>query len=239
MRLSRFFVCLLLAMLVVSCASRRHEGADVSRAMVVKDKAFRQFLLDHGYAVYVGKGLTHRRLMAPTYVGGKIGELNCYRRGIRSLEGVAMFSQLNELVCSENPIVGLDLAGLPNLVTLTALEVPLQFIDLSGCSKLQTVELSEHRLNDIDLSHNLELTSLMCIFNPAITDIDLSHNVKLQTLYIRATGIRILDLSNNAFMHRVFATDTPVDTVWLSPKQDVGNLEVWVDDSIAILKRPE
>jgi len=237
MRLSRILVCFVLAMLVASCASRRHEGIDVSRAMIVKDKAFRQYLLDRGYAVCVGNGLTQRRLMAPTPVGSKIGEMNCYRRGIRSLEGIAMFSQLNELVCSENPINGLDLSGLPNLVTLTALEVPLQYIDISLCSKLQTVELSEHKLTDIDLSHNSELTSLMCIFNPAITDIDVSHNSKLQTLYVRATNIRILDLSNNAFMHRVFATDTPIDTVWLSPEQDVGDLEVWVDDTIAILKR--
>ncbi len=232
-RLCLYFLCTILA----ACTSHRHEGVDTSRAMVVKDKAFRQYLEAYGYAVRVGNGPLNRRLMTPTAVGSQIGVMNCYRRGIASLEGIGMFPQLYELVCSENPIEWLDLTGLPNLQSLTAMEVPLQHIDLTACQQLHTVELSEHRLNTLEVSHNTELTTLMCIFNDAITDIDLSHNNKLHTLYIRATGIRVLNLSHNSTMERVLATDTPLDTVWLSPKQDISKLEVWVDDTIAILKK--
>ena len=224
-------------LLLTACASRRYDGADMTKAMVVKDKAFRHYLSERGYAVYVGGALTGRRMMAPTAVGRQIRTLNCYRQGIHSLEGIAMFGQLDELVCSENPIEWLDLSSLPHLKSLTAMEVPLHYIDVSRCPALETLELSESMIDSIDVSHNGELRSLMCIFNPKITTIDLSGNDKLNTLYIRATSIRVLDLSHNASMSRVHATDTPVDTVWLSPLQDVGNLEVWVDDTIAILKR--
>lgn len=232
--MNRWFILTLVALLVGCGATKQGGGeavCDCQRAVKVPDKAFRTFLVDSSYAVKVGW-----QRLKPTAKGCALTTLECYGRGIHSLEGVAMFPQLTSLTCSDNPIEELDLNGLPRLERLYGLNLPLEHLALDSCRHLQRLQLSYTRLTGFDLGPHPELEFLLLIFSP-VSALDLTPCPLLTTLYIRGTQIRMLDLRANPAFFVLHALDTPLETLVVTQQQYDGDLKVSCPDSVRIVVR--
>lgn len=232
--MNRWFILTLVALLVGCGATKQGGGeavCDCQRAVKVPDKAFRTFLVDSSYAVKVGW-----QRLKPTAKGCALTTLECYGRGIHSLEGVAMFPQLTSLTCSDNPIAELDLGVLPRLERLYALDVPLRRLDVGEHSRLKRVQLSHTYLDTLDLATMPEVELLLCIFSP-LTAIDITPCQRLTTLYIRGTQITEVDLRGNPAMHELHALDTPLQTLVVTPAQYDGDIRASVPDLVRVVVR--
>ena len=231
----RLALVLAATLLLTACAATRQGGGetacDCRRAVSVPDKAFRTLLLEKGYAAKAGG---HR--LRPTPEGCALTALECYDRGIRSLRGIEMFPQLEEVVCSDNPLTALDLNGLPRLRRLYGLNLPLEHLALDSCRHLQRLQLSYTRLTGFDLGPHPELEFLLLIFSP-VSALDLTPCPLLTTLYIRGTQIRMLDLRANPAFFVLHALDTPLETLVVTQQQYDGDLKVSCPDSVRIVVR--
>ena len=229
--MNRWFILTLVALLVGCGATKQGGGeavCDCQRAVKVPDKAFRTFLVDSSYAVKVGW-----QRLKPTAKGCALTTLECYGRGIHSLEGVAMFPQLTSLTCSDNPIEELDLNGLPRLERLYGLNLPLERVALDSCRHLKHLQLSYTRLREFDLRPFPELELLLLIFSP-IDTLDLTPCPQLTTLYIRGTQIRRLDVRANPAFFVLHALDTPLEAIVVTQEQYDSKLKVSCADSVRI-----
>lgn len=225
-------VSVLSILLLASCAMSRPasmEVCDCQRAVRVPDKAFRTWLLDNGYAEKAG---WHK--LRPTAEGCALSALECYGQGIRSLEGIEIFPQLEQVTCSDNPLTELDLNTLPHLQRLYGINLPLKRIAIDNCHRLQHIELSYSHLESIDLAPFPELEFFFCIFAPLST-IDLSPCRSLKSLYIRGTQIGEVDLRPCSNLLEIHALDTPLQTIIVTEEQYNSNMKVSVPDSVRIV----
>ncbi len=223
---------LLLALLLASCAA--HRQRETALVAVVPDKAFRNYLVNNGYAEKVH---TFGRTLRPTAKGRALEEMACYEMGITSLRGIKMFPQLKTLVCSGNPITTLDLNCLPLLERLHGIHLPLRRIDIDSCHHLKGLELSYTQLTEFDLHPFPELTYFFCIFSP-LTRIDLSPCPALKSVYIRGTQITDIDLTPCTDFFQLHATDTPLRTIRVTTEQYMGDIKVSCDDSVTLVVAP-
>lgn len=222
---------LLAILLLAGCGASRPVGSgvcDCQQAVRVPDKAFRDFLIDQGYAVKAG---WHK--LKPTIEGCALTELECYNQGICSLEGIEMFPQLEQVTCSDNPLTELDLDGLPRLERLYCLNVPLQRLEMDSCHRMKRVQLSYTKLKALNLAPFPELELLLIIFSP-LTEIDLIPCVNLRQLYIRGTRIREVDMRPCVNLFEIHALDTPMELLVVSPEQYDGKIKASVEDSVRI-----
>lgn len=222
-------------LLLAGCGALRPVGSgvcDCRQAVQVPDKAFRNFLIDKGYAEKAG---WHR--LKPTAEGCALTALECYEKGIRSLQGIEMFPQLEQVTCSDNPLTELNLNALPRLQRLYGLNLPLQSIAIDSCHHLQHIELSHTQLDTLNLAPFPELDFLFCIFSP-LRNIDLSPCPKLKSLYIRGTQIREVDITSCPVFWQLHALDTPLRHLIVTPEQyNSAGLKVSIADTVEVLQK--
>ena len=223
---SPWFLLLVAALLLASCATLRQRAGDGTA--VVPDKAFRTFLLEQGYATKVSG---HR--LRPTVKGTSLTEMTCYEKGIRSMEGISMFHELTTLVCSGNPITHLNLNGLPMLESLYGIDMPLVQLDMDSCHNLTHIELRHTNLSQFDLRPFPALTYFFCIFSP-LTRLDLSPCPSMRSVYIRGTQIEELDITPCRDIWQVHATDTPLRRVLITPQQWRADIILSCDNSVEV-----
>ena len=228
----RLPLLLVATLLLTACAAVRQGGGegvcDCQRAVKVPDKAFRAWLIESGYAEKAG----WKRLKA-TEEGCRLKALECYGQGIKSLEGIEMFPQLEQLTCSDNPIEELDLNALPHMERLYALNVPLKQLVMDSCHHLKRVQVSHTKIASVDLRPFPKLELLLFIFSP-IREIDLSPCINLKQLYIRGTQIREIDLRPCVKILELHALDTPLEVIVVTPEQYNDEIRASVDDSVRI-----
>lgn len=226
-------VSVLSILLLASCATSRHasmEVCDCQRAVRVPDKAFRTWLLDNGLALKA-----HGKYLRATAEGCAATELECYNQGIRSLDGIELFPQLEQLTCSDNPISELNVNALPRLQRLYGINLPLERFEADSCHDLRVIQLSHTLLDTLDLTPFPLLESLLCIYSP-MRAIDLDPCPNLRTLYIRFTHIRHVDLTPCHDFWQLHALDTPLRTVTVTNEQYLSEtLRVSVEDSVKII----
>lgn len=231
----RILVSILCLLLLAGCASTQpastEAGCNCSKAVQVPDEAFRNWLVENGYAVKVrGKKLN------ATAKGCSLTSLECYNKGIHSLEGIELFPQLEQVTCSDNPIAKLNLNALHNLQKLYCVNVPLEKIDLSQCHRLTHIQLSQTHLKNLDLAPHPELKELFCIFSP-LDSINLRPCDKLNLIYLRGTQIREIDLRPCPALWQLHALDTPLQQIIVTSEQYNGNMQVSVEDTVKIIAR--
>lgn len=230
----RILVFILSILLLAGCASTRPAGdggaCNCQQATRVPDKAFRDFLVEKGLAEKV-----HGKLMRPTMMGCHTDTLECYNRGIRSLQGIEMFPQLKRLTCSDNPIDELNLCSLTHIESLYALNVPLHRLKLDCCHEMRRMQLSYTKLDTLDLQPMPKLSSLLCIFSP-LKAIDLTPCPLLEWLYIRGTQIEEVDIRPCTVFYQLHALDSPLRQVVVRQEQYNSNyIKISVEDSVRIV----
>ena len=230
-------VSVLSILLLASCAMSRPasmEVCDCQRTVRVPDKAFRDWLIDNGLALKA-----HGKYLRATPEGCAATKLECYDQGIRSLEGIELFPQLEQLTCSDNPISELNVNALPRLQRLYGVNLPLERFEADSCHDLRVIQLSHTLLDTLDLTPFPFLESLFCIYSP-LRAIDLAPCPHLRTLYIRFTHIREVDLTPCHDFWQLHALDTPLRAVTVTNEQYLSEtLRVSVEDTVKIIVKQQ
>ena len=140
-----------------------------------------------------------------------VKEISVSNKGIKSLEGLQNFQNINFLDCSFNELSSIDLKHNPNLNILSIAHNSFSSIDLSNVF-LDTFICFDNNLKTIDLKAQTNLRSISCGRNPLVT-LDLSNCYKsmefidaigcknLTEIYIRIDQtIKYKDIPSNAII---------------------------------------
>lgn len=132
--------------------------------------------------------------------GISITNTNC-----TDLTGIAYFTNLTMLNCSNNKLTRLDMSGNPALEKLLCYENNLKSLDVTKNTKLSTLECRQNGLKELNLENNKKLKVLNCSYNN-LTTLDVSHNVWLDTLECTNNGMEKLDLGGSE-LEGLFCSD--------------------------------
>lgn len=170
----------------------------------IPDKAFRAYLKNKIPDAFLSGG---EKMDANAEAVKTLKKINVYDKGIKSLQGIEHFTELEVLNCSENQLKILNLSACKSLTHLYCVSNQLTSLNLSacksleslaccknytlkhliidGCKHLKRLHCHDNQLTNLDVSHNKALTELYCWNNPLIS-IDLSHNPKLNDSNVKA-----------------------------------------------------
>ncbi len=117
---------------------------------------------------------------------------------IKSLKGINIFENLENLTINNNVFKTLDLTGLVNLKNIFVHNSGICNVKgLDSCTKLETLNLSNNNLSNIDLSKNTSLKSLNLSSNHLNNLDSLKDLPSLESLNLSSNNISNIDLSNN------------------------------------------
>ena len=122
--------------------------------------------------------------------------ISCGGEGIKSLNGIGFFINLQTLYCDFNQLTSLDLSSNTALSWLQCQSNQLTDLDISNNKALRYLYCGNNQLTNLDVSHNTALTKLAC-GNNQLTCLDVSHNTALTYLAFGGNLLIDLDLRNN------------------------------------------
>lgn len=115
---------------------------------------------------------------------------------ITSVEGIASFSNIISLYCSNNQITSIDISQNSNLEHFGCSYNSLNELDVSQNLNLRFLGFSFNQVTDIDLSMNVLLEGLGCRDNK-LTELDVTQNTALWNLNCQGNQLTELDVSQN------------------------------------------
>ena len=125
----------------------------------------------------------------------EVTNINVFRLGITSLQGIEFFTELTTLACESNQLTALDVSGNTKLTSLECYGNQLTALNVSKNTKLTKLDCSVNKLNNLDVSNNTALTELNC-GNNQLAALDVSNNVNLTSLSCGGNQLTTLDVSN-------------------------------------------
>jgi hypothetical protein len=171
-----------------------------SQTTLIPDPNFEQGLIDLGYDTAPING------SVPTANISNVTSLEVGYRNIADLTGLEDFTDLTNLLCSNNNLTSLDISQNTALTYLDCNNNQLPGIDVSNNTALITLYCYNNQLTSLDLSIHIALASLYC-FNNQLTSLDLSINTALASLYCFNNQLTSLDVRNgNNFIIDAFDT---------------------------------
>jgi hypothetical protein len=171
-----------------------------SQTTEIPDPNFEQALIDLGYDTAPING------SVPTVNISSVTFLDVNYRNIADLTGIEDFTDLTNLLCSNNNLTSLDISQNTALTELRCNNNELPGIDVSNNTALTYLDCYNNQLTSLDLSINNALASLYC-FNNQLTSLDLSINTALASLYCFNNQLTSLDVRNgNNFIIDAFDT---------------------------------
>ncbi len=143
----------------------------------------------------------------------KLTWLSVFRNQLPSLN-ISQNTNLVYLDADDNNLTTIELSKNEKLETLGLNENKLKVIDLTTNTRLKSLSLGFRKpttnvnvLTSVDVSRLLDLELLSVNYMQDLTSVDLSANKKLMTVFIKASGISSLDLSNNPAITRIDAAN--------------------------------
>ncbi len=150
----------------------------------------------------------------------------CQGRGIRSLQGIQYFTDLQGLWCADNSISSVDLSGNPDLRGLWCSGNDFTSLDLSCNPELVWVYCFDCNLTSLNVSGNPHLAFIECNTNP-LASLDVSHNPELEHLMCGSCELTSLDLSNNPKLAHLDAFRNHLTSLDVSHNPLLKRLDIW------------
>lgn len=163
-----------------------------------------------------------------------VTRMDLRKLGIQDLSGLEWFDALEELNCSENDLVRLELPDLPALTSLTCNENPrLETLDLSGAPALEHLYCFHSNLSEWNL-HDVPNLSYLAWGGSPLSELDLSGNPKLHTLHVLGGDLAQADLSHNTQLDILLWNHTRIERLDLSYQTELTFLNC-TDNQITAL----
>lgn len=195
------------------------------------DPAFLDFLINRSGSATQKNG--------KYYISDSLRKINCNNSGIESLEGIALFPNLEQLYANRNSLTQLDLSGNLHIQNVEAEFNQIAGIDVSMLSELMSLWLGTNQIPSIDLSYNENLWGL-CISNNPIDRLDLSKNEALTNLVCaNIHTLTKLDLSHNPRLESLDPNDTMIERLDLSANEELEYVQLYQMPALTELKLPQ
>ncbi|MDE6762859.1 MAG: hypothetical protein K2J73_04185 [Oscillospiraceae bacterium] len=124
-----------------------------------------------------------------------VNTIYVYKKNIADLTGIAFFTDLEALMCSNNNLTSLNVSKNTALMVLECNNNQLTELDLSQNTVLTNLECYGNQLTKLDLSKNTALIKLSCNHNN-LTSLDVSQSTKLESLFCYENELTSLNVSN-------------------------------------------
>jgi poly(3-hydroxybutyrate) depolymerase len=163
------------------------------------------------------------------------GGQNCLNPdGIKSLDGIEAFINLDTLKCSSNGIRSLDLSNNTALTYLDCSENPITNLDVSYCPLLEELYCEANKLTSLDLSNNPVLKVLNCwaggdmhtCYQNQLTSLDVSPCPLLEILNCDMNQLTSLNVSNNTALTSLSCGQNQLTSLDVSKNVALNRLEI-------------
>ncbi|MEL0456979.1 T9SS type A sorting domain-containing protein [Flavobacteriaceae bacterium SZ-1-7] len=216
----------------------------VAQTTSIPDVNFENYLETHtadgalvsvGDASSMGDGVNGNGTVLTSSIDNVI-TLDVSNQNISNITGIAAFTSLETLICSNNDLtnvdvsnntnltsllcgsnalVGLSLANNTGLETLNCSDNQIQVLDLSNLSALKSLTCSANQLMQLNISNNTNI-SFLNVSNNRLTGLDVSVHYKLESLFCASNQIADLNLLNNASLKNLNASNNLLSILDLS-----------------------
>ena len=169
---------------------------------------------------------------------------------ITSIEGIAYFTSLTDLMCSYTKLTTLDTSHNTKLVSLECNETPtLTSLNVSQNTELKVLRCNDNALADLNLTNNTALEKLECggnefttldlskntnlkyfgFFNGKLSSLDLTHNTNLEELYFCGNNFSTIDVSQNTKLKYLHLFGNQLITLDTSKNSNLQRLWVYTN----------
>ena len=169
---------------------------------------------------------------------------------ITSIEGIAYFTALTDLMCSNTKLTTLDTSHNTKLVSLECNDTPtLTSLNVSQNTELKVLYCNDNALADLNLTNNTALESLECggnefttldlsqntnlksfgFFNGKLSSLDLTHNTNLEELYFCGNNFSTIDVSQNTKLKYLHLFGNQLITLDTSKNSNLQRLWVYTN----------
>ena len=150
-------------------------------------------------------------------------QMDVSEKGIKSLEGIQYFPQLQKLYCNDNRLTTLDVSENTELTDFYCHDNQLTTLDISKNSKLINFGCGYNQLTQLDVSRNKNLESFICRYNQ-LTTLDVSKNPQLIDLYCEGNRLTALDISKNPKLINLECYNNQLTALDVSQNTQLENL---------------
>ena len=169
---------------------------------------------------------------------------------ITSIEGIAYFTALTDLRCSNTKLTTLDTSHNTKLVSLECNDTPtLTSLNVSQNTELKVLYCNDNALADLNLTNNTALEKLECggnefttldlskntnlkyfgFFNGKLSSLDLTHNTNLEELYFCGNNFSTIDVSQNTKLKYLHLFSNQLITLDTSKNSNLQRLWVYTN----------
>ena len=191
-----------------------------SRQTYVPDDAFEQALIDLGYDSILDDNVYTENIEGLT-------TLDISRKNIFNLIGIEDFRSLNELNCSNNYLVDLNVQSNTALTALNCGGNNLATLNVTQNTNLVELLCDANNLtipSDLDISQNTDLERLNCSSNN-LTSLDLTANINLQKLVCANNKLTTLNgINSNANLTDLDCSNNYLSSISISGNGALMNL---------------
>ena len=172
-------------------------GTTAAQTIAIPDTNFEQALIDLGYDT---NGLNGNILQSEAEA---VTFLNIQNENISSLSGIEGFTNLSELVCSNNSLGSLDLSNNLNLTQLYAENNQLTSVILDNNTVLYELNVAQNQLTALHIENNTALASFWANDN-FLTSLNVSNNTLLWEVSLNNNELTSFNIGNNIEIERLY-----------------------------------
>ncbi len=204
----RNLIGVLVLTLAMLCAAGLAEADVALNSSNFPDANFLQYLRDAGFDADGDGSLSDTEI-------SHVSSVNCAKKSISDLTGIAHFTALTKLYCYENQLTSLDVSKNTALAYLSCYSNRLTSLDVSRNTALKWLGCSSNQLTSLDASRNTALETLLCHDN-RLTSLDVSGNTALTRLGCSSNRLKSLDVSNNTALTELYCNSNRLTSLDVS-----------------------
>ncbi|SFE68797.1 hypothetical protein SAMN04487969_105126 [Paenibacillus algorifonticola] len=157
---------------------------------------------DERFKTYILENYCENREWIQTSDVEQIVSLQLASQKYSSLKGIEHFTSLEELDCSYNNLMELDISRNINLRKLNCNKNEIHALNLTSNRKLEVLDCGFNRIRKLDISRNAMLVKLDCYWN-ILSELQVDHNPNLEELSCGYNALFNIDLDQNARLSRL------------------------------------
>ncbi|WP_298509040.1 M4 family metallopeptidase [uncultured Kordia sp.] len=169
----------------------------------------------------------------PTALIEVVASLDVSNQSISDLTGIEDFTDLTDLICSNNSLTSLDVSSNVNLQNLDFDNNNVANLVLGTNTNLSEVSGRYNQLTSVDVSANTGLTNLN-LRNNTFSTVDVSNNTNLRTLNLNQTGVTSLDVTNNVALAYLYLSGNALMSIDFTQNPLLENVNLTNSDLTSI-----
>jgi len=178
----------------------------IAQTTAIPDANFEQALINLGYDTGVPNGTV------PTANINSVTVLNVSSKNINDLTGIADFTALDRLYCTDNQLTNLDVTQNSVLTTLFCDNNQLTSLDVTQNIALINLSCRNMQLTSLNVTQNISLRKLFCQDNQ-ITSLDVTQNTTLIDLFCYNNQLTSLDVTQNTALTYLHCYDNQLTSL--------------------------